>query len=111
MNFNNRLQLSIDDAHLISILKHMKRLSIIFALLTVACQQEKQSGDTASVELVDHKSTRLTVTIILNRDVNHIGKSTLNKILDDELFKVQDRINSRLSKSGLPTGTMKIEKK
>lgn len=92
-------------------LNHMKRLSIVLALLLTSCQPETQKCEQPVETPVDHKSISVSIKFTLHRDVNHIGKSSLDKILTEELLQAQSRINSRLSKSGLPQGRMNFEKK
>ncbi len=84
----------------------MKKIIILLALIG-GCEK-RQKYVTVEESLVDHKSVNLSVTFTLNRDVNHVGKSTLKNILKEELINSSVRINKQLGNHGLPQGKLTI---
>ena len=107
---NNRLQLSIDGSTRIPILGIMKKLITISIIAVLIGCKDTPKETVNPVETVDHKSISGSIKFTLQRDVNHIGKSTLNKIIEEELNNTATRINERLLKSGLPNGRLYFKK-
>jgi hypothetical protein len=83
----------------------MKLLPLSIALILMSCNQPEKA-DTPVETTVDNKSISGSIKFTLNRDVNHIGKSTVSNVFNEELSQAAIRINKRLKKAGLPNGAM-----
>jgi len=92
----------------------MKTITLpIIAATLIGCSHDHAEHCEVPVETVknqiDYRSISGEVTYTLDRDVNHIGHSTMKKVFNSELRKAMFRANNRLEVQGLPAGTMRFK--